>query len=158
MKGLYKVDKIHGKGFGWIALQDIKAGTLIDKEKPQFVPKEPFELGNMMEAFNAMSKDDQQEFLKLSNAFLDLDSLPELRQKRYFDCKNFVEKQHGFDSDLLLKIIHIYITNAFGVVKDGVDTDDHNEEESDTENENGAEEEEKEEDGQGEFFLSKNWF
>ena len=37
MEDLYKVDKIEGKGFGWIALQDIKAGTLICKEKSPFV-------------------------------------------------------------------------------------------------------------------------
>ena len=155
MKGLYKVDKIKGKGLGWIALQDIKAGTLIDKEKPQFVPKEPFELRNMMEAFNAMSKDDQQEFLELSNAFLDLDSLPVERKKRYFDCKNFVESQHDFESDLLLKIIHIYMTNAFGVVKEYADTDDNDEEESDNENANGAEDGD-EDDGEGRYPSKSN--
>ena len=37
MEDLFKIDKIDGKGLGWIALQDIKAGTLICKEKPQFV-------------------------------------------------------------------------------------------------------------------------
>ena len=26
MEGLYKLDSIEGKGFGWIALQDIKPG------------------------------------------------------------------------------------------------------------------------------------
>ena len=39
MEGLYKVDNIEGKGCGWIALQDIKVGTLICKEKPQFIPQ-----------------------------------------------------------------------------------------------------------------------
>ena len=59
MEGLYKVDNIQGKGLGWIALKDIKVGTLICKEKPQFVYKEPFELWNLMEAFTSMSKNDQ---------------------------------------------------------------------------------------------------
>ena len=36
MEDLFKIDKIDGKGLGWIALQDIKAGTLIYEEKPQF--------------------------------------------------------------------------------------------------------------------------
>ena len=39
MEDLFKIDKIDGKGFGWIALQDIKGGTLIYEEKPQFVMK-----------------------------------------------------------------------------------------------------------------------
>ena len=40
MEDLFKIDKIDGKGFGWIALRDIKAGTLIYNEKPQFVVAE----------------------------------------------------------------------------------------------------------------------
>ena len=36
---LFKIDRIDGKGLGWIALRDIKAGTLIYEEKPQFVMK-----------------------------------------------------------------------------------------------------------------------
>ena len=36
MESLYKIDKIEGKGLGWIALHT-KCGTLICKEKPQFV-------------------------------------------------------------------------------------------------------------------------
>ena len=40
MDGLYKVDRIAGKGFGLIALREIKPGTIIFKEKPQFVPKD----------------------------------------------------------------------------------------------------------------------
>ena len=37
MEGLFKIDKINGKGYGWIALQDIKAGTVIYQEKNQIV-------------------------------------------------------------------------------------------------------------------------
>ena len=37
MEGLYKVDNVNGKGLGWIALQDIKAGTVIYQEKNQIV-------------------------------------------------------------------------------------------------------------------------
>ena len=35
MNNLYKFEKIDGKGFGCIALKDIKKGTLILEEKPQ---------------------------------------------------------------------------------------------------------------------------
>ena len=37
MDDLFKIDKIDGKGLGWIALQDIKAGTVIYQEKNQIV-------------------------------------------------------------------------------------------------------------------------
>ena len=39
MEDLFKIDKIDGKGLGWIALQDIKAGTLIWKEKDKNLPE-----------------------------------------------------------------------------------------------------------------------
>ena len=113
MEGLYKVDNIQGKGLGWIALKDIKVGTLICKEKLQFVYKEPFKIWNLMEAFSSMSKNDQQKFLELSNVFLDLDSLPDDRKKRYFDWKNTAESQCNYDSDLVLKIMSIHSSNGF---------------------------------------------
>ena len=113
MEGLYKVDNIQGKGLGWIALEDIKVGTLICKEKLQFVYKEPFKIWNLMEAFSSMSKNDQQKFLELSNVFLDLDSLPDERKKRYFDWKNTAESQCNYDSDLVLKIMSIHSSNGF---------------------------------------------
>ena len=119
MEGLYKVDNIQGKGLGWIALKDIKVGTLIFKEKPQFVYKEPFELCNLMEAFSSMSKNDQQEFLVLSNVFLDLESLPDDRKKHYFDWKNTAESQCNYDSSLVLKIMCIHASNGFN----GYDTE-----------------------------------
>ena len=113
MEGLYKVDNIQGKGLGWIALEDIKVGTLICKEKLQFVYKEPFKIWNLMEAFSSMSKNDQQKFLELSNVFLDLDSLPDDRKRRYFDWKNTAESQCNYDSDLVLKIMSIHSSNGF---------------------------------------------
>ena len=119
MEGLYKVDNIQGKGLGWIALKDIKVGTLICKEKPQFVYKEPFELCNLMEAFSSMSKNDQQEFLVLNNVFLDLESLPDDRKKHYFDWKNTAESQCNYDSSLVLKIMCIHASNGFN----GYDTE-----------------------------------
>ena len=99
MEGLFKIDKIDGKGVGWIALRDIKAGTLIYKEKPQFVPEKNYEnLGEnvlgclgVMNSFYAMKENDQKEFLELSNAYLDLNSLPDEKKKRYFRWKKAIE-------------------------------------------------------------------
>ena len=92
MAGLFKIDKIDGKGLGWIALRDIKPGTLIYEEKHQFVTKRnPLNLvgvSDLMNSFYAMSENDQKEFLELSNAFLDPNSLPDENKKLYFYWKN----------------------------------------------------------------------
>merc|ERR1712020_663361 len=113
MEKLYKVDKIVGKGFGWIALKNIKVGTMICKEKPQFFPEKiPMELdppsihfSNLMNTFFAMSNENQEEFLELSNAYSDPNSLNDEAKKLYFGWKTDTENQNQFDSKLLLKII-----------------------------------------------------
>ena len=122
MEKLYKVDKIVGKGFGWIALKNIKVGTMICKEKPQFFPEKiPMELdppsihfSNLMNTFFAMSNENQKEFLELSNAYSDPNSLNDEAKKLYFGWKTDTENQNQFDSKLLLKIICICQTNQFG--------------------------------------------
>ena len=124
MESLYKIDKIDGKGMGWIALQDIKSGTLICKEKPQFV-RQDFaknfgrnwtEMMIDFAGFRKMSKNDQDEFLNLSNAFSDPDSISEEMKKRYFYWKNKAEIECDsnicspkIDANLMLKIRGIYI-------------------------------------------------
>ena len=128
MEDLFKIDKIDGRGVGWIALQDIKVGTLIYKEKFQFAPKNLPKYGggflgggvplpqleaSLMEAFFAMSKNDQEEFLQLRNAFLDLSLLSNDKKKWFFDIKQQIQFQNRFDGDLLLKIICIHQTNGF---------------------------------------------
>ena len=114
MDSLYKVDKIVGKGFGWIALQDIKAGTLICKEKPQFVFEvhrrnrltpdpvtgEHFiaaHFASLMKSFFAMSKTVQKEFLELYNAFLDPNSINDELKELYFRWENdiFIQNRVG---------------------------------------------------------------
>ena len=122
MEKLYKVDRIVRKGLGWIALKDIKVGTIICKEKPQFFPEKiPMELdppsihfSNLMNTFFAMSKENQKEFLELSNAYYDPNSLNDEAKRLYFGWKNDTENQTQFDSHLLLKIICICQTNRFG--------------------------------------------
>ena len=119
MDGLFKIDKIDGKGYGQIALRDIKAGTLIYKEKKQFVvDSDQLSILDMMMSFYAMTVNDQKEFLELHNKYLDLNSLPDSQKKWYFDIKNNAEviqtiQKLGLDFNLALKIICIYKTNAF---------------------------------------------
>ena len=122
MEGLYKVDNIQGKGLGWIALQDIKVGTLICKEKPQFIPQKVpqifSELPVLMDTLLSMHEMDQKEFLNLSNSFLDLNSLNDEMKEYYFDLEKFVQSQQLSDDNknLMLKIICIHQTNSFGGV------------------------------------------
>ena len=112
MESLYKIDKIVGKGMGWIALRDIKCGTLIWKEKPQFNPINENARG-LMECFFSMNSNDQKDFLNLGNAFLDVNSLNIQMKKSYFAWKKVSESQDNFDGNLMLKIICIYRTNGF---------------------------------------------
>ena len=125
MDDLFKIDKIDGKGFGWIALRDIKPGTLIYKEKPQFTvcDDRPNPL-DLMNSFYAMSENDQKEFLELRNKYLDLKSLPDRSQQLYLDWKKvaeiFVRKRQAkgqvpIDSNLVLKIKCIFQTNFFKI-------------------------------------------
>ena len=80
MNNLYKFEEIEGKGFGCIALKDIKKGTLILQEKPQCAcvnnigseEKWTSELfSHLLKNFYTMTPSDQSEFLKLhtSNGF-----------------------------------------------------------------------------------------
>ena len=89
VENLYKVVKIDGKGLGCVALKDIEIGTLILKEKPQCVgdilkplppnlpefwirKNLPFDdtwWNSVIRSFEQMKKSDQDEYLKLHNAF-----------------------------------------------------------------------------------------
>ena len=115
-------------------MRDIKAGTLIYKEKLQFVLDDSDCVGvlDMMKCFYDMTENDQKEFLELHNKYLDLNSLPNSEKKWYFDCKNMAEdfarqakKQAPghlapcFDSNLVLKIFCIHSTNDYGVRESG---------------------------------------
>ena len=115
MNNLYKFEKIDGKGFGCIALKDIKKGTLILEEKPQCAcvndigseEKWTSELfSRLLKNFYTMSPSDQSEFLKLhtSNGF----SKEELGRKI-----NLASLEDHFINDISLKIYGIYETNKF---------------------------------------------
>ena len=94
MDNLYEVVRIEGKGLGCRALQDIKSGTLILREKFQSVALNPDQIrtasdfkkrghvtinlkeftASLINAYLSMSKKDQEEFLKLFNMFRDPNS------------------------------------------------------------------------------------
>ena len=69
MESLFKIIPIEGKGVGWVALEDIKIGTLIFKERCQLEPKIQNDLWSLMESYFSMTTFDQKYFLNLSNPF-----------------------------------------------------------------------------------------
>ena len=118
-EGLFKIIPIEGKGVGWVALQDIKIGTLILSEKCQFEPKIQDNLWSLMESFFSMTTVDQNDFLKLSNLFWEN---PEFLNSRKDDYDNWMafanhySTQHSskypeVDEELVLKIICIFESN-----------------------------------------------
>ena len=64
---LFKVVEIKRKGLGCVALQDIKSGSIIFKEKFQFKPRLDIEKGPKMivptivDTFFTMTEEDQRE-------------------------------------------------------------------------------------------------
>ena len=60
-----------------------------------------------------MNSNDQKDFLNLSDAFSDLNSLNGAMKKTYLAWKKVSESQDNFDGNLMLKIICIYRTNGF---------------------------------------------
>ena len=76
----YGVVNINGKNFGCVALQDLKKGTMILKEKPQcadiltsdseVTKKWTKEIRTrMLKNFNSMNKSNQEAYLQLSNQY-----------------------------------------------------------------------------------------
>ena len=111
MENLYEVVRIKGKGLGCRALQDIKSGTLILREKFQCVAHSPEEIAaassfenrgrisfkmneftaSLFDAYLSMSKKEQQEFLKLDNMFRDYNSpVYDTKPDAGGDCKSFL--------------------------------------------------------------------
>ena len=80
MSEFYQVVKIEGKGFGCVATKDIKRGTLILREKAQISFKRsefgtPAWVKSVVTSFKQMSKNNQDEFMKLHNFFLFMSTL-----------------------------------------------------------------------------------
>jgi len=117
---LYHVVPIEGKGFGCVALKDIKVGTLIIEEIPQFPPakKETGDLVgilfSLMECFNSMSETDKGEFLELSNQFKDDLEFTELMHQETAKYKNKHKNQKNEEVlEKAIEVYGIYKTNSF---------------------------------------------
>ena len=127
MSEFYQVVKIDGKGFGCVATKDIKRGTLILREKAPIVIKEAkSECGttgwvkSVVTSFKQMSKNNQEEFLKLHNCFLDQDlSSDQKHTMKQSRLRSVVSQMYesGHEREEILAILGICIT--YGFVHDG---------------------------------------
>ena len=96
---LYQVVEIDGKGLGCVAIKDIKRGTVILRESPQLrvslpdytlqVDSSPMSIIQIMTTFNGMKKDDQTEYLKLSDSFLYSNLLP---SEKKLEMQSYLEE------------------------------------------------------------------
>jgi len=134
MTEIYEVRESEGKKLGCFALQDIKKGSIIIKEKPQIVDKghtdikicgaidliltdiTPSFVHGLNEAFNNMAKTDQEEYMKLYDKFDNISSLPPILQTLVERWNQLITEITKSD-EKLAKIVRIYVTNAFS---DGV--------------------------------------
>ena len=142
----YKVIKNDdGKVLDCVALQSIKAGTTILKEKPQFVPKmytkwdnavmiemleiDPDYLSSLLNSYFSMSISFQEEFRNLKNKYLDPNSLVHDHHKSsYSYWKRSCEEEKGSSlakkfnvgSDFILEIICIFVSNCQRTIENAV--------------------------------------
>ena len=112
-------------------MEDIEIGTLILKEKPQFIlqitamdvasGRHSYDdhLFSLMDSFFSMKKDDQEEYLTLFNKYSD----PRLRWDLYPAWESFAQlneekwisnSEFHVDKHFILKVFCIYYSNSFG--------------------------------------------
>ena len=117
MTNIYEVREIGRKNLGCFAIRDIKKGSTILREKSQILCQNdgkitPSLVQGLKEAFNKMTKTDQQEFMKLHDKYDDLSSLPP-ELKLMLQLKSALLSKITKSDEKLEKIFKIYETNAF---------------------------------------------
>ena len=110
MNTIFKGEEVKGKHFGCVATEDIQKGTIILQEKPQCIANwsgsrlKKFE--NVIEAFNKMSKSDQDDYLKLYNKFTESQTLNS-------EIKDWLKNNHDISNAKASSIVGIYISNFY---------------------------------------------
>ena len=132
MSQVFEVKKIDGKGLGWVANKDIKRGSVIFTENPQLelsleqkgaksmeINFNPNWVEKVMSSFNRMNKTDQDEYMKLSNSFDNIQFLiPQHRmilQKEIENRKTVISSKEPDKNKVeeILKILDICETNSY---------------------------------------------
>ena len=132
MTQVFEVKKIEGKGLGWVANKDIKRGSVIFTENPHLelsleqkgaksmeINFNPNWVEKVMSSFNRMNKTDQDEYMKLSNSFDNIQFLiPQHRmllQKEIENRKTVISSKEPDKNKVegIMKILDICETNSY---------------------------------------------
>merc|ERR1712126_534224 len=109
---IYEVKEIDGKNMGCVALRDIEIGETILKEMPQIKASSIRAISDLSEAFNEMSKPDQEDYMNLYDKYADISSLPsDLKLKLDNESQSFLRICGG--NEIEAKIYKICKTNGF---------------------------------------------
>ena len=122
----YKEEKLVGKGLGCIATKSIKRGSLVLREAPQlvhpeitndgssFLKREDYEV--CIKAFMEMSKEDQENYLKLHNKFKSNQSnWSSIMKQQHADLLELTNKMSlpNISQMRAFEVMAIKITNGF---------------------------------------------
>ena len=128
---MFKVEDVPGKGKGCLANRRIEAGELILREEPALLlqPRQDQEVDDeegkeeeveTLEAFQAMSNDQQTSFLELANMFNREESewpsvMLEYKESIREDVEKALEHNAGLGIDLetAVEVVEIKETNSF---------------------------------------------
>ena len=108
MSFVYEVTEIEGEGLGCVATKDIRKGSLILNENPQIFENTEEKswsskwIKSLLKSFNKMSKNDQLEYMTLSNKYINLQY-----SKIFEDIRNYKEVIDKDLEDLTLEIYKI---------------------------------------------------
>ena len=128
MSGVFKISAIEGRGLGWVATTDIKKGSLILNENPQICPKGEEKvlsadwIKSLLESFDQLNKNNQDEFFTLYNKFNNIKLLQKLGEtdiiqmaERTLDKLKTAIDTFEWDHEKVKKILEIcciYLSNA----------------------------------------------
>ena len=117
MDSLYKILPIEGKGLGCVASREIKMGTLILEEIPQFVVPGKIEkseqlsielVSRLVETFKKMNRSDQEEFLNLHNRFEGNTKL-----NKFVNMEMSKNQDSSQNLEQAIRIYGIWFTNSY---------------------------------------------
>ena len=126
---MFRVEDVKGKGKGCLASRRVEAGELILREEPALLlqPRDEEEEGGegeeveTLEAFQAMSSDQQTAFLQLANMFNTDDRersewpsvMVEYKESIQEDVKKALGQGIAMDLETAVEVVEIKETNSF---------------------------------------------
>ena len=124
---LYRVESVEGKGIGCIAVQDVKKGSIVLRESPQLltqfcygkitITQENLQLTKVIiKGFMAMSREDQEEYMKLCNKYDE--DITKWSERMRLEHQSVVQAANnmtleGISKEKATKVWAIFDTNHF---------------------------------------------